>query len=394
MTRALRNPLAGARMEYPQAMHEATFEQQLAWTRSQMRQTQAACERLGDLSHVRLAYSGHLAINAVPALAGVLKRGARLFLTTCNPTTVRERVVEHLKTRGAEGYAWKDMPAGEYRRSAQQALAWDPTHTCEMGADLTVAAHAAGSPGGHSIRAALEATGSGINRLADRSLRYPVFNWDDLPIKEGLHNRYMVGLTTWQTFFERTRLSLHGKRVVVVGYGLVGKGVAHAAKAFGGTISVVDLDPARRLEATYAGWHTAELEELAPTADVVATATGAAGVVSANVIARLKPGCFLLNVGHVGDEIEVSALPERRPVLPFVEACRVGGHEVFLLAGGSMANLTAGHGDSLNAFDVTSAAMVAGVGFIAGIDASWATEVHPLPAEVWRGVAETASAAT
>ncbi len=139
------------------------------------------------------------------------------------------------------------------------------------------------------------------------------------------------------------------------------------------------------------GWHSAELEELAPSADVVATATGAAGVVDAGIVARLKPGCFLLNVGHVADEIEVSALPERRSVLPFVEACRVGDHEIFLLAGGSMANLVAGHGDSLNAFDVTAAVMVAGVGFIAGNDASWPAGVQPLPAEVWRGVAEDAT---
>ena len=372
-------------------MHEATFEQQLAWTTAQMRQTRAACERLGDLSHVRLAYSGHLSINGVPALSGILARGAKLFLTTCNPTTVRDRVVQHLKAQGAHAHAWKDMPTDAYRRAVEEALAWGPTHTCEMGADLTFAAHA-NDVG--TIHAALEATGSGINRLERLTLRYPVFNWDDLPVKEGLHNRYMVGLTTWQTFFERTRLSLHGKRVVVVGYGLVGKGVAHAAKAFGGTVSVVDLDPARRLEATFAGWHTATLDELASEADVVATATGVAGVVSAEVIARLKPDCFLLNVGHVGDEIEVAALPERRQVLPFVEACRVGDHEVFLLADGSMANLTAGHGDSLNAFDITSAVMVAGVGFIAGIDGPQTARVRPLPAEVWRQVATDATPPT
>ena len=353
-----------------------------------MRQTRAAVERLGDLGHVRLAYSGHLAINSVPSLAGFLEHGARLFLTTCNPATVRDRVVGHLEALGAEGHAWKGMPADAYRRSAREALAWGPTHSCEMGADLTAAAHAAATT---SIRGALEATGSGISRLSRLELRYPVFNWDDLPIKEGLHNRYMVGLTTWQTFFERTRLSLHGKRVTVVGYGLVGKGVAHAAKAFGGLVSVVERDPARRLEATYAGWPTAELAELAPAADVMVTATGAAGVIDSAAIARLKPGCFLLSVGHAGDEIEVSALRERRQVLPFVEACRVGDHEVFLLAGGSMANLTAGHGDSLNAFDVTSATMVAGVGFLAGDGASWQPGVHPLPAEVWRHVAVRAA---
>ncbi len=42
---------------------------------------------------------------------------------------------------------------------------------------------------------ALKATGSGVNRLGDIRPGYPIFNWDDLPVKEGLHNRHMVGLT-------------------------------------------------------------------------------------------------------------------------------------------------------------------------------------------------------
>ncbi len=368
-------------------MAEATYDQMRAWVETQMTLTRSACERLGDLSHVRLAYSGHLSPNIVPALAGILGRGAALFLTTCNPTTVRDEVVEHLRTQGAEGHAWRNMPTEERRRAVQQALAWGPTHTCEMGADLTVAAQELEVS---SIQAALEATGSGIDRLAATDLRYPVFNWDDLPIKEGLHNRHMVGLTTWQAFFDRTRLSLHGKRVVVVGYGSVGQGLAASAKAFGGVVGVAERDPARRLLARYAGWPTAELAELAPEADVVVTATGASGVIDGEIISRLKAGCFLINVGHVANEIELSALGERREVLPFVEACRVGEREIYLLAGGSMANLTAGHGDSLNAFDITSAVMVAGVGFIAGVADDWPRAVQPLPEAVWRQAAENA----
>ena len=368
-------------------MRDIPFEQQLAWAETQMPVTRDAAERLPDLSRVRLAYAGHLSLNITAALASFLERGARLFLTTCNPATVCDEVVHYLKDRGAEAHAWKDIPTQAYREGIDKALAWQPTHTCEMGADLTVAAHDAGAT---SIRAALEATGSGINRLPGLALRYPVFNWDDLPIKEGLHNRHMVGLTTWQTFFERTWLSLHGKHVVVVGYGLVGQGVAAAAKAFGGVVRVVEKDPTRKLQARYDGWQTAALRDLAPAADVVVTATGAPGVVDADTVALLKPGCFLVNVGHTADEIDLSALPERRAVLPFVEACRVGNHDVYLLAGGAMANLTAGHGDSLNAFDITSAVMVAGVGFIATLDTGWPHALHPLPEAVWRSVAARA----
>ena len=55
-----------------------------------------------------------------------------------------------------------------------------------------------------------------------------------------------------------------------------------------------------------------------------------------------------------------------------------------------MANLTAGHGDSLNAFDVTSAVMVSGIGFLAGLDGSEPAGVRPLPEAVWQGVAANA----
>ena len=368
-------------------MAEATYQQMRAWVETQMPLTREACERLGDLSHVRLAYCGHLSPNTVPALTGLLGRGAKLFLTTCNPTTVRDEVVADLLDRGASGHAWCNMPADAQDQALQQALAWQPTHTCEMGADLTVAAQGLEVC---SIQAALEATGSGIDRLAGVELRYPVFNWDDLPIKEGLHNRHMVGLTTWQAFFDRTRLSLHGQRVVVVGYGSVGEGLAASARAFGGVVAVAERDPARRLLARYAGWPTAELAELAPEADVIVTATGVAGVIDGEILSRLMAGCFLINVGHVADEIELSALGERREVMPFVEACRVGDREIYLLAGGSMANLTAGHGDSLNAFDVTAAVMVAGVGFIAGLEGDWPQTVQPLPESVWRRAADHA----
>ncbi len=365
-------------------MEDLPFEQQLAWAQAQMTVTRAVCAVLPDMGDVRLAYSGHLSLNIIPALAAFLEHGAQLFLTTCNPSTVRDTVVAYLKRQGAEAHAWKDMPPTAYRTGIEKALAWQPTHTCEMGADLTAGAQAMEVT---SIRAALEATGSGISRLSNQALSFPVFNWDDLPVKEGLHNRHMVGLTTWNTFFERTWLSLHGKRVVVVGYGLVGQGVADAARAFGGVVTVVEKEASRRLQARYAGWSTATLADVAHEADVVVAATGVPGVIDAGTLARLKPGCFLINVGHTPDEIDLTTLSKRREVLPHVEACAVGEHDVYLLAGGSMANLTAGRGDSLNAFDVTSAVMVAGVGFIVSEAEGWTPAVHPLPEAVWRQVA-------
>jgi len=194
----------------------------------------------------------------------------------------------------------------------------------------------------------------------------------------------MVGLITWATFSERTRLTLHGKRVLVVGYGSVGRGVAEAARAYGGTVRVAERDPARALEARYAGWDVRPLELAIPEADVIVTATGARSVVNAAHLLLLKEA-FLLNVGHRPDEIDVAALQAHpcTEVLPFVEAIDLGDRTVYLFAGGSMANLTAGYGDSLNAFDVTLAVMTTGIGHIVGAGAEEPAGVHILPRKVW-----------
>ncbi|MBN0538099.1 hypothetical protein JTM59_34810, partial [Pseudomonas aeruginosa] len=71
---------------------------------------------------------------------------------------------------------------------------------------------------------------------------------------------------------------------------LVGQGVAAAAKAFGGQVMVAEIDPARRLQAAYDGWHVVDLQEAIASADVVATATGGKNVVNRQALDRAKAG--------------------------------------------------------------------------------------------------------
>ena len=366
-----------------------SFEQELAWTKKQMSRLRYVLTTLPDLEGVRLACSIHLDLKIVPLMEGLLERGSQLFVTTCNPSTVRDKVAHHLQAAGATVEAYYDMSQDELQLAIEHALDWVPTHLCEMGADLTTALHQR-EDNVPQVNAGLEATGSGIARLTGLSLRYPVFNWDDLPIKEGLHNRRMVGLTTWHTFFERTRLTLHGKRVLVVGFGSVGRGVADGARAYGGTVCVAEQDPARALEAEYAGWKVQSLDEAIPEADIIVTATGSRGVVHAGHLPLLNEGVFLLNVGHRSDEIDVDALRTHpyTEVLPFVEEYDLGDRVVYLVAGGAMANLTAGHGDSLNAFDVTLAVMTAGISHIVTMGSEEKPGVYILPREVWEPILE------
>ena len=371
-------------------MQQASFEQQLAWTNQHMIRSLRALARLPDLDGVRLACSIHLDLKMLPLVESLLAKGADLFIVTCNPTTVRDQVADAMRQKGAQVEAWHDMPDEAYLSAIHQALTWRPTHLCEMGADLSYSLLREDSLPAEreGVQASLEATGSGINRLEKLDLPYPVFNWDDLPVKEGLHNRHMVGLTTWQTFFARTNLTLHEKHVLVIGYGSVGQGIAKAARAYGGSVTIVEKDPVRKIEASYDGWPVRPLNEAISDADVIVTATGASGVITADHIILLKDNAFLLNCGHSNIEIDVAALrgyPSEQ-VLPTVEAFYVGEKRIYLLAGGAMFNLAAGEGDSLNAFDVTLAVMISGIGHIVGQGANWSPGIHLLPREVWAEV--------
>jgi adenosylhomocysteinase len=360
------------------------FESELDWAMRHMPRTRAAVAALPDLSGVRLACNMHLDLKMAPLVSGLLDKGAAIYLTTCNPTTVQDDVVAWLERHGAEAYAWRDMSDAEWSASFDRALAWAPTHLCEMGADLTTRLHQ--SNAGPQIIAGLEATGSGISRLNGMAPRYPIFNWDDLPVKEGLHNRHMVGLTAWHTFFQTTHLTLHEKCVLVIGYGLVGQGVAAAAKAYGGQVIVAEIDPARALQARYDGWAVFDLASAVSQADVIATATGAKNVLSARHLQQAKDGVFILNVGHVTAEIDVGFLqnlPHSEP-MPFVNAYQLEEKTLYLLANGSMFNLTAGYGDSLNAFDVTLAVMAAGIGHIVGDGARQQPGLYLLPQSAWQ----------
>ncbi len=359
----------------------------MEWARRNLPLTRWACDTLPPLAGVRLAATAHVDVKFAVAALELHRLGAELFLAAASTHTTRDDVREHLTAAGLTAHAWQGMTESDRLDGVAGALDWGPTHTCEMGADISVLAARTGPRG---IRAGLEATQTGINRLAGVHPAYPLFNWDHVPIKSALHNRYAVGRSTWIAFMHRTQLSLQGKRVVVVGFGPVGRGLADVARAFGGDVAVAERDPVRRLEAQHAGWRSGDLDELVDTADVVVTATGRPGVLDGDRLARLPEGAIVLNAGHADDEIDLRALGRRTEVVPHVESCVVAGREVYLFAGGGPANLTGGFGDTLDSFDVTLAVLVRGIGHIVGAGATAPAGVHLLPEEAWRPVAEAA----
>ncbi|MFF7736586.1 NAD(P)-dependent oxidoreductase [Streptomyces sp. NPDC007984] len=330
---------------------------------------------------MRLAAAVHLDIKAAVFLEAFAAAGAEVAVVSADPSTTRADVAAYLAHR-MEVFG---TGAGHESSPAERCLAWEPTHTLEMGADITTAAVERGYDG---LRAGIEVTRSGINRLHRLSPSHPVFDLDRVPLKNHIHNRYGVGISTWQAFTSRTHLSLHGNLVVVVGYGEVGAGLARAASAFGGRVLVAEESPERRLIAEYEGFETGTVASLAPRADILVTATGREGAVSKEVLAELAAGCFLINAGHSPREIALDVLGTGTELLPHLTSHRPFGKEILLLSGGHIANLSAGDGDSLNAFDMTAALMVNAVGWMSEHGGRYAAGVHPLPPDAWEGSIE------
>jgi len=352
---------------------------ELAWLREFTPATRRAAASLPPLDE-RLLVVCHLDPKMVPYFEALTNAGAEVWACAANPATTRDAVALHLEDAGVHVPARKDDPPDRHAANLRAAISAGPTLLSEMGADATAAT--AGRLRG--VRGGLEATGTGVDRIRDLDLAYPVFNWDDVPIKQGLHNRHLVGLVAANTFLNVTGLSLYGKTALVVGYGSVGRGVADAARSFGAAVEVCDVDPAVRLAAAHLGFSTPTLEAGLPRADVVFTATGRDGAVPLDALSACKNGAFLANLGHTGGELPAEEL--RRRVVdnprPHVERCRVGGKTLYLLAGGAMFNLAAGPGDPFDTFDLVTALMIEATGFLATEGVGYPPGVHLLPKEV------------
>ncbi len=334
----------------------------------------------------------HLDLKMIPVVRALRRAEARLVVVGANPHTTRDDVAAAMVALGAEVYAWAGMSEQDRHAAVAWALGRECKFICEIGGDVTAAALSGVTDRRGPLRAAMEATGTGITRLQQLRLSIPVFNWDDLEIKQGLHNRHLVGLMVWNTYLNVTHLTLYGRRVLVVGYGLVGQGIAHYARALGAQVLVCDLNPVRQLAAMHEGCDVVALAEGLRESDMVVTATGREGVIGAKEFLQLRDRCVLANVGHSNLEIDIPALRNypRAELGPALEEVDLGDRRIYLLAEGAMLNLAAGPGDPYDAFDFTSAVMLAGIEFMVRHYADYPPGIHLLPEEVEQRIAALA----
>ncbi len=331
----------------------------------------------GDLSGRTVACRQHILADTIGILAPLVQAGARVRVAPCNPDSTDDRAAEHLASIGVEIRARAGMGAAEYADALEWLVSEPADALCDMGGEMIAAMASAG----HRPMGALEATTTGLHRLADVEVPFPVLDWNGIPLKDLIHNRHHVGAETWPAFTAITGLSLFGREIVVVGFGSVGQGVALRAREFGANVTVVDRDPVRSVQALHHGCRAAEFDVAVPRASVIVTATGFDGVIGPAQLERVADGAMLMNVGHSHREIDVDWLdqhPHTR-LRPHLERYEVSGRRVYLLNRGSLVNLATGLNNAApQLFDPFAAIM------LLGLDAILRGRTADLPAGVQR----------
>jgi adenosylhomocysteinase len=222
-----------------------------------------------DLSGRTVACHQHITPNNICIVGPLLQAGARVRMAPCNPDSTDDRAASHLASMGVEIRGRAGMSAVE-RAEALVWLASEPADAlCDMGGELIAAMATAGYlPAG-----ALEATTTGLHRLAGLEIPFPVLDWNGIALKDLIHNRHHVGAETRPASPALTGLSLYGREIVVVGFGPVGLGVAERGRDLGANVTVVDRDPVRLVLAQHHGCRVADFDDAVRRASVVVTAT-------------------------------------------------------------------------------------------------------------------------
>ena len=305
--------------------------------------------RTKPLEGVSLGVCLHVTKETSVLIDAFLGAGAAVKLAGANPLSTQDDIAAYLSTR-TEVWAWRGQSSKDYDWCIEQVLGARPTQLVDDGADLHVAAHRSRAKG---IVGGSEETTTGVVRLramqAAGKLAYPVVAVNDARTKFLFDNRYGTGQSTLDGIMRATALLLAGMKVVVVGYGWVGKGVAMRARGMGANVSVVEVDPVKAIEAHLDGFGVSSLEEAAHWGQLFVTTTGQKNVVPYAAVEMMKEGAILANAGHFDVEIDVKTMLSKaksvREVRPHVdEVLLPGGKKVYLVAKGRIANLVAAEG--------------------------------------------------
>jgi adenosylhomocysteinase len=303
------------------------------------------------LSGARIAGCLHMTIQTAVLIETLQALGAEVTWSSCNIFSTQDQAAAAIAATGTAVYAWKGMNEQEFEWCIEQTLFFGEDRKplnmiLDDGGDLTNMVLDTYPELAAGINGLSEETTTGVHRLYERvknaTLPMPAININDSVTKSKFDNKYGCRESAVDAVRRATDIMLAGKRVIVCGYGDVGKGTAASFKGAGSIVTVTEIDPICALQAAMDGFEVKKLETVIATADIVITTTGNKAIVRQEHFQEMKDKTIVCNIGHFDNEIDVPWLNNnavKDEIKPQVDKYTFNGKDIILLAEGRLVNL-------------------------------------------------------
>ncbi len=305
------------------------------------------------LKGARIAGCLHMTIQTAVLIETLVSLGAEVTWSSCNIFSTQDHAAAAIAAAGIPVYAWKGMNEEEFNWCIEQTLFFGEDRNplnmiLDDGGDLTNMVLDEYPELTSAIKGLSEETTTGVHRLYERFkngvLPMPAINVNDSVTKSKFDNKYGCKESAVDAIRRATDTMLAGKRVVVAGYGDVGKGTAASFRGAGSIVTVTEIDPICALQACMDGFEVKKLETVIGTADIVITATGNKDIMRSEHFMALRDKAIVCNIGHFDNEIDMAWLNEnygatKDEIKPQVDKYTINGKDVIILAEGRLVNL-------------------------------------------------------
>merc|ERR1711990_546438 len=344
---------------------------------------------------VKIMGSLHMTIQTAVLIETLAHCGADVRWCSCNIFSTQDHAAAAIAQAGTSAvFAWKGETIEEYWWCTLQALTWPDGSGCDMivddGGDATLLIHEGvkaekafkengslpdleGKEGEFLVVLTVikqllekgitdkwtkyaermvgvsEETTTGVHRLIQMAnkgeLLFPGINVNDCVTKSKFDNVYGCRHSLPDGIMRATDVMIGGKRVLICGYGDVGKGSAFAMRGAGARVLIAEIDPICALQACMEGFQVAPLESVVGEIDIFVTTTGNFNIITLADMKKMKNNAIVGNIGHFDNEIDMAGLEgtegiKVENVKPQVDRFVFpDSHGVIVLAAGRLLNL-------------------------------------------------------
>lgn len=306
------------------------------------------------LAGARIAGCLHMTIQTAVLIETLVALGADVTWSSCNIFSTQDHAAAAIAAVGIPVYAWKGMNEEEFDWCIEQTLFFGEDRQplnmiLDDGGDLTNMVLDQYPELVENINGLSEETTTGVHRLYERmqqgTLPLPAINVNDSVTKSKFDNKYGCKESAVDAVRRATDVMLAGKRVLVAGYGDVGKGTAASFKGAGAIVTVSEIDPICALQAAMDGYEVKKINSVINNMDIVITATGNKNILTGEHFLQMKDKAIVCNIGHFDNEIDMAWLNDtygntKVEIKPQVDKYTLeNDKELIVLAEGRLVNL-------------------------------------------------------